>query len=196
MSITQTETQKYEDLHATIGENYAKFSPAEKYLPAFLQIVGEDRGTVLDAGCSSGKGGLWLAERGFDVWLTDLTADALVPDAHKLPFFHSCLWQNIPLQPLIGPEKYALWDYVVCCDVLEHVPTQFTMLAVVRMLDVVEKGLFLTVSLVPDNFGAWIGQPLHQTVAPYLWWRDSLKELFTVMDARDLGDAALFYIQP
>lgn len=190
MSITHTETNKYQELHATIGENYAKFSPAEKYLPAFMQLVGDVRGTVLDAGCSSGKGGLWLDARGFRVFLTDLTPDALVGDAKRLPFFASCLWQNIPLV------NNALWDYAVCCDVLEHIPPQFTMLAVVRMLDVVDKGLFLSISLVEDNFGAWVGEPLHQTVASFVWWRDSLRELGTVEDARDLGDVALFYVRP
>jgi CRISPR/Cas system-associated exonuclease Cas4 (RecB family) len=42
--------------------------------------------------------------------------------------------------------------------------------------------VFLGIALVPDQFGVWMGTPLHLTVQPFTWWRDSLKELGTVVD--------------
>jgi hypothetical protein len=57
------------------------------------------------------------------------------------------------------------------------------------------RGLFLSVSLVPDNFGVWVGKSLHQTVESFQWWKESLGELGVVTDARDLHHAATFYVE-
>jgi hypothetical protein len=35
---------------------------------------------------------------------------------------------------------------------------------------------------------------LHQTVQPFTWWRDSLKELGTIVEARDLLTDAAFLV--
>jgi hypothetical protein len=70
------------------------------------------------------------------------------------------------------------------------------MLAIARMLAVCSKGLFLTVSLVPDSFGVWAGKSLHQSVFPFVWWRDALRELGTVVEARDLIGNGVFFVRP
>jgi hypothetical protein len=85
---------------------------------------------------------------------------------------------------------------VYCTDVLEHIPTQFTMLAVEQMLRVARRGVFVAVSVVPDTFGVWAGKALHQTVQSYTWWKDSLSEIGLVTDARDLLHAGTFYVEP
>jgi len=87
------------------------------------------------------------------------------------------------------------YDWVYCTDVLEHLPPQFTMLAVDQMLRVATRGVFLTISTQPDQFGVWVGRSLHQTVQHYVWWRDSLRELGELVDARDLIGTALFVIR-
>jgi hypothetical protein len=69
-------------------------------------------------------------------------------------------------------------------------------LAIDQMLRVAKEGLFLTVSLVQDSFGVWAGKSLHQTVQPFTWWKDSLKELGTVTEARDLISNAVFVVKP
>jgi hypothetical protein len=80
--------------------------------------------------------------------------------------------------------------------VLEHVPPQFTMLAVDQLLRITKVGCFLTVCSLADNLGVWVGHPLHQTVESFVWWRDSLREVGDVVDARDLHQAATFYLRP
>jgi hypothetical protein len=81
--------------------------------------------------------------------------------------------------------------------VLEHLPTQFTMLAMEQLLRVASEGVFVSVSLAGDSAGAWLGYgDLHQTVQPFTWWRDSFKELGRVLDARDLIGNAIFVVRP
>jgi SAM-dependent methyltransferase len=192
---TATETQKYADLWQAMPE-YANHSPGVEALPLFLQMVGEDRGTILDAGTGSGKGALALDHAGFDVVCCDVTAAGLVPEARYFPFYITSLWHDLwPIARGVGHPGRTQFDYVYCTDVLEHLPTQFTMLAIDQMLRVARAGVFLGVSLVPDNFGIWMGESLHQTVQPFTWWRDALTELGTVADARDLLTHAVFLVR-
>lgn len=188
-SIRAHEKQLYSDAWAL--ESYAKHSPGEQYADIFAStVVGRHgRTTVLDAGCGSGKGGLRLEALGFSVTLADQTPDGLTDEAMRLPFKTFCIWDDLVL-------TIGRFDHVYCCDVLEHLPTQFTMLALDRLLSISRKSLFFSVCLTPDHFGAWVGRPLHQTVQPFVWWRDSLRELGTLIEARDLLTDAIFVVQP
>jgi len=190
MSITEQERTTYDELWATVPR-YAEHSPGVGVLPIFLDIVGARRGHVLDAGTGSGKGALALSAAGFCVTACDVTNAGLVPEAKGLPFRSACLWR--PLRPLAPTENF---HWVYCTDVLEHLPTQFTMLAIDQMLRVAARGLFLNISLVPDGFGVWAGKALHQTVQSYAWWKDALAEVGRVTDARDLLHSATFYVEP
>jgi 2-polyprenyl-3-methyl-5-hydroxy-6-metoxy-1,4-benzoquinol methylase len=189
MSLLDTERATYETVWSSV-EGYAQHSPGEQYLPLFLQVA-QPPAKVLDAATGSGKGALALQAAGFQVWTCDLTEAGLVDDARDLPFASQCLWHSFA-------DKFAWreFDWVYCTDVLEHIPPQFTMLAIDQMLRVAKEGLFLTVSLVPDSFGVWAGKSLHQTVQPFTWWKDSLKELGTVVEARDLISNAVFVVKP
>jgi len=189
VSISVSERDTYESMWGAV-EGYSRESPGERYLPAFLQMVGSERGTVLDAGCGTGKAALALEQAGFSVTLCDLTADGIVADARHFRFERACLWQ--------ASLQFGIWryDYGFCCDVLEHVPTQFTMLAVARLLEACKRGVFLSVSLVPDQYGMWVGKALHQTVQPYEWWLASLGELGEIVEARDLLDVGIYFVKP
>lgn len=189
MSIIATERELYEEVWESL-ETYSHHSPGEKYIPLFLQMIGERRhGLVLDAGCGSGKGAVALEAQGFDVVLCDVTDAGLPEDVkQRFRFEQASLWDD-----LRGKMARPV-DYVYCTDVLEHIPQQFTMLSIHRMLEV--GPLFLSVSLVPDNFGVWVGRALHQTVQNFLWWRDSLREIGQVHEARDLISDAVFYVEP
>lgn len=191
MSLTTDERALYEDVWTSIP-HYADISPGEFYLPVFLQCVNQKRGTVLDAGAGSGKGALALAARDYRVTMCDVTDVGLSLEARELKFREACLWHSLkPIAPFTGA-----FDWVYCTDVMEHLPPQFTMLAIDQMLRVARLGLFLSVSLVPDNFGVWTGKSLHQTVQSFVWWRDSLNDVGQVEDARDLHHAACFYVRP
>lgn len=178
-------------------EDYARHAPGEIHAPRFVEMAGvleADRPvgrplTVLDAGAGSGKGALALEALGFGVTLLDITAAGLVPDARRFRYLEAPLWSD--LRAVAGR-----FDYVYCCDVLEHVDEAMTMLAIARMLEASRRGVFLSISLVPDQFGILVGRPLHLTVKPFTWWRDRIRELGTVAECRDLIDAGLFLVTP
>ena len=190
MSLLEQERETYTDVWSAI-EAYGNHAPGEHFLPVFLSIVGATRGHVLDAGTGSGKGALALVQAGFRVTCCDVTDAGLVDEARALPFRTASLWH--PLRRIAPSNAF---DWVYCTDVLEHIPPQFTMLCIAEMLRVARRGLFLSVSLVPDTFGAYLGKALHQTVQPFNWWRGSLEELGVVVDARDLINSATFYVEP
>jgi SAM-dependent methyltransferase len=198
VSLHATEQSTYADLWATVP-HYGDCAPGVHYVPLFRECVSRfghgpkflGKPTVLDAGTGSGKGALELQQAGFAVTCCDITDAGLVADARALPFKAACLWH--PLRP-IAPRS-GLFDFVYCTDVLEHIAPEFTMLTIAQMLAVARRGLFLSVSLVPDNFGIWAGKPLHQTVRDYRWWRDALREVGQVLDARDLETDATFYVR-
>ena len=212
MSLLTTERALYEDIW-TAADHYGDHAPGEQYVPMFLDCVplavsqyhGCDRHTltwtpsdytVLDAGCGTGKGGVALQQQAFHVKLCDLTDHGLTLEARALPFTAACLWQDLSaVYRGFGPFQRTKFDFTYCCDVLEHIPPQFTMLAIDQLLRVSRYGLFLSVSLVSDYFGVWAGRPLHQTVQSFTWWRDSLAELGTVLDARDLHHNAVFFVR-
>lgn len=223
MNLVQQETETYEAMWQVA--DYAKTSPGGQLVPAFLEMSGTtptvydvDKSlwagllrngapigarrpqTVLDAGCGSGKGAAALRRAGFAVTMADLTPAGLLPDVQDLPFIEVCLWDDLaakfglrpPAAPLVGRK----FDWVYCCDVLEHIPTPFVMLAVSRLLEVARKGVFLSVALQGDNFGVWVGKPLHQTVMSFVQWRDALSALGNVKECRDMLMNGVYLVEP
>lgn len=186
-TLTQQDTDKYAELWASLPA-YGIHAPGLDVLPVF-QKMAPPPASVLDAGAGSGQASAALAASGYDVTMCDLTDAGLCDDAKPLPFYTACLWK-----PLRSQIRKGSVDYVYCVDVLEHIPPQFTMLAIDQMLTIATKGVFLGIALVPDQFGVWMGTPLHLTVQPFTWWRDSLKELGTVVDARDLLHRGLYMV--
>jgi len=191
MNFLESERQKYVDVWSL--DAYAAYSPGEAYLPLFLDMIGTERGTILDAGCGSGKGALALHEAKFNVSLCDLTDAGLVQEARFLPFTQACLWNR--LAPQLPYRFGGKFDWVYCCDVLEHIPTPFTMLVISRLLEISKRGVFLSISLMPDQFGVWIGKTLHQTVQPFNAWKQQLNTVGRVKESRDLLHCGVFLVE-
>jgi hypothetical protein len=184
-TVIQRERQLYSDVFTGIDQ-YAEHSPGEQHVPLFLEMAGiadPEHFSVLDAGCGSGKGALALQEAGFTVRTCDLEDYRTV--ATDLPFLSACLWQ--PLWPRV--------DYAYACDVLEHIPAEFTMLTIARLLEVSRRGVFMSISLMPDVFGFQVGQPLHQTVRPFSWWRDNIAAIGQIRECRDLLHTGVFMVR-
>jgi SAM-dependent methyltransferase len=200
-NIIATEREKYADMWSV--DAYTKHSPGEKYAPVFWDMVAQSNTprdvplrnySVLDAGCGSGKGALALQKLGFNVRMTcDLTEEGLIDEARSIPFARACLWE--PLAPQLGFIPGGKFDYVYCCDVMEHIPPTFAMLLVSRLLEVARRGVFLSISFQPDVMGAWIGQTLHQTVQPFVEWRDQLDAVGELIEARDMLGVGAFLVR-
>jgi len=187
MSIVTEQRLVYESAWSLPA--YAAHSPGAQHVTLFQDMTDAAPGsTVLDAGCGSGKGAIALRSAGFTVTLSDFTRDGVVADARALPFREACLWH-------LTPEQVGRFDYAYCCDVLEHIPTEYTMLVISRLLGVATRGVFLSIALVPDQFGAWVGHQLHQTVRDFVWWRDRLADLGRLVECRDLGHAGVYVVR-
>ena len=198
MGLVAQERDTYEQMWAVPA--YAEHSPGQAMAPIFIEIVRRlyghayDPASVLDAGTGSGKGALALEAAGFRVALCDLTDAGLVPEARHLPFTQTALWDH--LKPRVGYQHGGQFDFVYCCDVMEHIPPAFTMLVVARLLEVARSGAFFSISLVPDAFGAWVGKPLHQSVQSFTQWRDQLATLGEVLECRDLLTTGVYFVRP
>jgi hypothetical protein len=185
MSIAEAECALYQDVWA--HPDYHKLSPGAEAASRFFRLTGAVAGEcAIDFGCGTGKGAAALQALGLDVVLTDQTDAGLeFKDDPRFPFVRHCLWQ---------PWTHGRADYGFCCDVLEHVPTELTALTIARMVDACDV-LYLEVSTVPDQFGMLVGQPLHKTVKPFVWWRDLCREIGTVTQGVDMLTRAAFVIR-
>lgn len=198
MSLLTQERDTYADIFSI--DAYAEHSPGEHCADLFVDMTGlrqqyeRTRYTVLDAGTGSGKGAIALQALGFHVRACDFV-DGRIEQAQEIPFhLITTLWDA--LRPQVGYVRGGQFDYVYCTDVLEHIPPEFTMLTIQRLLDVTRHGLFLSISLAPDVFGAWVGRPLHRTVESYVWWRDHLNLLGRVAESRDRMGNGLYLVAP
>jgi hypothetical protein len=184
MRIADTECALYDAVWA--HADYHTLSPGSEAVPRFLRLVDAVPGeSLIDFGCGTGRAGAALSARGLDVVLTDQTNAGLeVNGDPKLPFRQHCLWRKWP---------YGSADFGFCCDVLEHVPTELTALTIARMLEACD-WLYLEVSTVPDQFGMLVGQPLHKTVKPFVWWLDLCAEIGTIRYGVDMLTRAAFVV--
>lgn len=201
MTLIATERETYEQMWAV--DAYAEHSPGEGLVSIFADMVSRHGPPtyeypalgavapvrVLDAGAGSGKGSIALASAGYAVTMCDLTPAGLVDEARGMPFYEVSLWDNVAATT-------GRHDYVYCCDVMEHIPPTFAMLVVSRLLEASRYGVFLSISLVPDAFGAYVGHPLHQTVQSFVQWREQLAALGTVCEARDLLTSGVYFVRP
>jgi len=183
VSIAQKEQEKYKEVWQLPG--YDKNSPGEDWADLFAEISGCQEGeTLIDAGCGIGAAGKKLrAAYGLDVTFMDMNQGDLKEDT----FVEGCIWHKDWVE--WGP-----WKYAYCCDVMEHLPQEFTMLSLDRLLHAAD-WVFLSISFNPDNFGKYIGQPLHLTVQPFSWWRDAIREIADVCEARDLMGEGIFHLE-
>jgi hypothetical protein len=191
--IVAPERAKYANIWSSVPD-YRNHSPGLENVRAFFDIVqpvvsAHVRPRLIDLGCGSGLAGLEFQKRGFDVWFQDLVSDGLDDAVPRDRFIQACLWDEW-WRPMLHPR----FDYGFCCDVLEHLPTEFTMLAV-RNIMACCRITWLSIALRPAQFDKAIGDTLHLTVRPYKWWLDRLAILGRVVEARDLLDSGLFIME-
>ncbi len=197
MGLVAQESALYADVWAVPA--YSTHSPGASLAPLFVEMARIDPTTtrmltVLDAGCGAGQGAVALTALGFRVAMVDVTDAGLVPEAKAIPFTEAALWDDLRIRG--GYRFGGKVDYAYCTDVLEHIPPEFTMLVVQRLLDVARRGVFLSISLVPDQFGVWVGKSLHRSVRSFVAWRDDLATISRVVECRDLINCALYYLKP
>jgi SAM-dependent methyltransferase len=184
-SVIEAERSKYEEVWSL--EEYHRYSPGNENVKRFVsELKPRKKSTIVDIGCGAGGAGLLFRDKyKLDVTWMDLTETALLREVDRSRFRRGVLWQKWG--------RVEEFNYGFCCDVLEHIPTEFTMLSIHRIVDCCEVS-WLQVCNQPDQFGAMIGKPLHLTVEPFTWWLDRIRDIGDVVDARDLCGISLFVV--
>ncbi len=187
------ERAKYEEIWQIPA--YKNYSGGLENVERFMKVMNpppspiRETLTLIDIGCGEGLGGLAFQRLGFQVDWMDLTRAGLHVNVPLGRFIEAPLWSDW------GSQRRTLgWRYGFCCDVMEHIPTEYTMLCIDRILSYCGQCWF-QIDLNPDQFGKMIGEPLHLTVRPYDWWLVRMATLGKVLDARDLCGQGLYVVQ-
>ncbi len=192
-SLREIERDKYRRVWRI--PSYGRFSPGERMVPHFLDIVKPSPDDVIiDFGTGGGKAARALQKRGFEVVAIDHTRKGITRARWKHlknHFVEACLWR-LDEADIAIPETCAVRGY--CVDVMEHIPVEATMLTIMQIMDQCDD-CFFQICTLPDEFGKAIGEPLHVTVMPFTWWRDGLGEIGEVVDARDFMHAGVFHVR-
>jgi len=183
------ERDKYHEIWTTVPE-YRINSPGLKNVERFMKIMRPNEGyTIIDIGSGECKAGLEFEKFGLRSWYLDITDAAKPEEIKKEKFILSPLWGNWKY-----PHSGSKWDYGFCCDVLEHIPPEYTMLCLANIIKNCQIS-WLQIALVEDVMGEAIGDVLHLTVRPFDWWLTRLGTLGTVLEARDLLETGLYVVQ-
>jgi SAM-dependent methyltransferase len=179
------ERKKYEEIWSF--PEYADYSPGGEHVERFMELCKPPYyATVIDIGCGRGNAGLELQKRKLNVWWLDITGAALDPKIECADFIEAPLWSH--WQRPMG------WHYGFCVDVLEHIPTEYTMLCIERIVRACGVS-YLVINNEPDAFGKKIGEPLHLTVANFDWWKIRIATIGKLIEARDLCGSSLFVVE-
>jgi uncharacterized Rossmann fold enzyme/SAM-dependent methyltransferase len=179
----KTEAQKYAAMWSF--PEYRNTSPGEQVADTAVQVCGiTAKHSVIDFGCGTGRGGKAIADKtGAAVLLVDFADNCRDEAAQALPFQLADLTQRMGLSADLG----------FCTDVMEHIPPEAVRTVITNVMACVD-GCFFQISLVPDNMGVLIGQPLHLSVFPVSWWLEQFAPYEVVWQwAND--ENAMFYLR-
>jgi hypothetical protein len=98
---------------------------------------------------------------GFDI--TDKCLDPCFGPMKDRVLTVGCLW---------NPDDFTkIYDAVICCDVMEHIPTERVPAVLANLRKSARRFAFFSISVIPDAFGPMlIGEALHLTVQKPNWW--------------------------
>jgi ubiquinone/menaquinone biosynthesis C-methylase UbiE len=124
----------------------------------------------LDVGCGAGAGMLKAVDRGFDVYGIDIASNeeiwkemgldgrCSVAPAHEIPY----------------PDNE--FDFVMCSDVMEHVPESYIDATLKEILRVGSGTFLFAIAMKPSSSVSSTVQT-HYTMAPPEWWADKINDM-------------------
>jgi 2-polyprenyl-3-methyl-5-hydroxy-6-metoxy-1,4-benzoquinol methylase len=192
-SLYLSEKKKYTKLWSSIPE-YRKAGAADFLAPAFLVYFSskiEAGQRIIDFGCGTGRSAIPFLAKGLHVDLVDFAEPCLDVEiflraaAKQILFWEHCLW-DLPahLEPA---------DWIVCFDVLEHVPEEKIEASLQGMAQRMKRGGLFCIDLRPDQFGATIQDTLHLTVKTKKWWHEQVSAFFSILEELGGEDECVIY---
>jgi SAM-dependent methyltransferase len=184
MTDTELEREKYQKVWTKIPE-YRCISPGEKLVGKFLTWAKWSKGDdLIDCGCGTGRASKRLADHGLRVTMMDIAPQAK-DGSIDLPFIEGCLWESF---------TDAKYDWVYCCDVLEHIPTDRVDGVLDNLAAMTTYGAFLQIALWPEAFGRHVGEVLHLTVQPVEWWMEKIAQRWEIQRSEVSADERLIVL--
>lgn len=148
-------------------------SPGEESADEAIEYFGVV-GTLIDFGCGEGKALAKFRSAGFD--------SVGVDHVHLQPnVIGACLWAL--------PDSLPVADFGFCADVMEHIPPERVDDVLRSIADKVRHSAYFRISTILDGMGNLIGERLHLTVRPGIWWHEVVARSFlTVQLVRETAD--------
>jgi 2-polyprenyl-3-methyl-5-hydroxy-6-metoxy-1,4-benzoquinol methylase len=190
----EREQRKYDKAFKTIPE-YKDLSPGKMFWHIFQEEMDPQPGkSIIDLGCGRGLVAKDMADAGLQITQLDIKDYREEgPFQTRFDFIESALWSQWE-HPDCSTGMHAQWDYGFCCDVMEHIPTEYTMLALKRIIQNTKQCFFL-ISCIEDIHGKQIGESLHLTIRDFTWWLNRLNEFGTVTHARDVIASGVYVVE-
>jgi SAM-dependent methyltransferase len=158
--MIEQEKAKYDRIHSvpgySPGPGISRVRNAVPYMPPGCSVI--------DFGTGTGDAAQEFINKGFKVCAVDISSKGL---RHELKFFQSSLHKL--------PRTLPPSDWGFCCDVMEHLPTEWVPVALKEMAGKVDNCYF-SICTMPDGWGRKIGEVLHLTVKPGAWWLNEISD--------------------
>lgn len=177
---SRLEKEKYDRIWKSFPE-YRRDSPSDFLFPAFFSHFEKEikpSQTVIDFGCGPGRSALIALKHNLAIHLVDISENCLDPEIFllhlkkKFSFTQSSLWDL--------PQNVAPAEWIICFDVLEHVPEEKVDACLKGMSLRMKQGGFFSIFLQQELFGETVGETLHLTLKPANWWREKIGLYFRV----------------
>jgi SAM-dependent methyltransferase len=164
MNLLITEKKKYEDVWN--NPLYRNKSHGLELWNNHREFFPENFRSALDIGCGLGKLFAEWNHREIDAWGVDIVSNCLTVSVredwgHK--FMEASLWD------MVWDRRF---DFGICADVMEHIPTDKVPLALKRIGDCCDEVLFKIAHFIGNDLG---GPRLHLTLRPIAWWLQQMK---------------------
>lgn len=165
MNLSHTERDKYERIWED-EEKYRKANHSLDFWHNHLLQFPQKFNSVLDIGCGTGRFYHYMILlHAKDAWGVDIAANCL-DDAVQVVagsrFIRANLWEW-------KPER--TWDLGVCCDVMEHIPTEMVDIVLRTILGCCRVVMFR----IATHESCWQGEDLHLTKKDQDWWEARIK---------------------
>lgn len=180
--VALKEKEKYDKLWNSFPD-YRQNSAADLLTPVFIDFFKDQMqpgDSVIDFGCGTGRAATPLLKKNLKVSLIDFCENCLDSDiflltldfGHSLRFTQACLWDL--------PSTLEKAEWMICLDVLEHIPEEKVDRTLMQMASHMKKGGLLSIALFDDHHGKDISETLHVCVKTRQWWQEKVARHFSI----------------
>lgn len=161
MNLENEEREKYERVWRE-EPKYRRSNHSLKFWKTYRSHFPSAYLSVLDIGCGNGEFFQYLRHINYTAWGVDIADNCLNENVAREYFIRANLWDWYPDRT---------WDLGVCCDVMEHIPTEMVQKTLKCILPLCKTTMFR----IATHDSKWDGIDLHLTKQNAEWWLNQLR---------------------